>query len=933
MHRPRSVSLRYERLEDRTTPTVITVTTAADTYAHDGLVSLREAITAANTNAVVNGDTPAGQAGLDTIQFAIPGTGVQVLTLSSSLPSIAEPVVIDGYSQPGSAPNTLAVGDNATILIEVDAAGQGAFTQGGTIPGSVFQGLSVVNASGYAINMQFQSSVTIRGDFLGVHADGVTARGNAAGVYVSGTGGDLIGGPNPGDRNIISGNNGDGVVVAGSNATVQGNYVGTTRDGTIAVANAGIGINVISGPNDLIGGGSAGARNIVSGNIQHGIYVSSPNTSVQGNYVGTDVSGSFAIPNRGYGVWLNGGPAGCVVGGTSPGQGNLISGNGQDGLHSWGTGTLIQGNFIGTNAAGTVAIPNGLSGIATSGTNTIGGTAAGAGNLISGNVQSGIAVNANDTIQGNRIGVAADGKSPLPNGFYGVLITSGTNMSVGGTAAGAGNVIAYNGLDGIRLSGGSGDTFAQNSIYSNGGLGIAYLNTVVNHNQAAPVLTTASRGPNVTVRGTLTSGAGTFRIEFFANHAADPTGVGEGEKYLGFVNVTTDSTGKGSFSATLTVPSGYRYVSATATNNATFDTSPFSNALTVPTRRLTFDVNGDGKDDLAGRSSSGQWWQTTGANSTGYWATWNESLGWQDVKEGDFNGDGKADVAGRTSTGQWYVTLGGSSAVTAWGPAWNPSAGWHSTVQGDFNGDGKEDIASRDSSGTWWVAVSTGTSFVTANWGHWNEAAGWRDVKAGDFDGDGLDDIAGRDSAGNWWVAKSNGSNKFATTVWGKWTESLGWADVSSGDFNGDGKLDIAGRDSAGDWMVEVSSVSNSVPVFTLQTWAHWNPSAGWHGICVGDFNGDGKDDIAERDSGGNWWVGVSTGTLFNTGQPWTKWDESLGWTNVRVGDFDGDGKMDVAGMASSGAWTVNLGGTSQFTKVAWVTWVPEAKWHDVNNV
>src|SRR6516165_442617 len=102
-----------EVLEQRSLLATITVTGTGDTIAQDGVVTLREAITAANTNADPSGDTTPGDPGPDTIAFHIPGAGVRTIHLTSALPTITEPVVIDGYTQPGSSANTLADGDNA----------------------------------------------------------------------------------------------------------------------------------------------------------------------------------------------------------------------------------------------------------------------------------------------------------------------------------------------------------------------------------------------------------------------------------------------------------------------------------------------------------------------------------------------------------------------------------------------------------------------------------------------------------------------------------------------------------------------------------------------------------------------------------------------------------------------------------------------------
>jgi parallel beta-helix repeat protein len=190
----------------------------------------------------------------------------------------------------------------------------------------------------------------------------------------------------------------------------------------------------------------------------------------------------------------------------------------------------------------------------------------------------------NNVIQGNSI---------IGNSDNGIYLVESLNNLVGGTTSGAGNTIASNGAAGIAVGHSgygptTGNSFLGNSIHDNGGLGI-YLNsaTHANDDQAAPVLTTAtSSGTSTTISGTLASVASTtFRIEFFSNHGLDTSGNAEGLTYLGFTTVTTDNNGNASFTATnlAAIPAGQGYLTATATNQSTGDTSQFSNYLTAPT--------------------------------------------------------------------------------------------------------------------------------------------------------------------------------------------------------------------------------------------------------------------------------------------------------------------------------------------------------------
>jgi hypothetical protein len=201
-----------------------------------------------------------------------------------------------------------------------------------------------------------------------------------------------------------------------------------------------------------------------------------------------------------------------------------------------------------------------------------------------------------NVVQGNFIGTQINGTSPLGNTLHGVFLQSTRNTPVGGTLSGAGNTIAFNGSAGVAVvSLDTGNGVLSNSIHDNGGLGIDLDNNGVTPNdhcdgdggtnlqQNFPVLTSAvSAGGSTTIQGTLDSTANTtFRIEFFANTACDPSGNGEGQMFLGFTTVTTDANCNASFNVTLpaTIPAG-QFITATATD-PNGNTSEFSQCLTV----------------------------------------------------------------------------------------------------------------------------------------------------------------------------------------------------------------------------------------------------------------------------------------------------------------------------------------------------------------
>jgi titin len=379
------------------------------------------------------------------------------------------------------------------------------------------------------------------------------------------------------------------------NDKVQGNLIGTNAAGTAAVGNV-VGIRVGGGRNAQIGGTSAAARNLISGNVD-GVVIQASGTVVQGNYVGTDVAGTRAVPNqRGLGA---GGDHG-LIGGTAPGAGNLISGNRFEGLVVAGRFNRAEGNLIGTDITGTVALGNGtgVAVVAQATDATVGGTAAGAGNVISGNVGIGMSIAAVfSLVQGNLVGTDAAGTAALGNGGTGVLITS-AGSTVGGTVAGAGNTIAFNGGPGVvdrRLEfTGNSNAIRGNSIHSNGGLGIDLDEDGVTPNDAGdadgganrsqnfPVLSAALAGAATGVTGALHSRAATsFTLDFYASAAADPSGFGEGQRYLGSVVVTTDGNGNAHFDVTLDAQTVLgEYLSATATD-PDGNTSEFSLAALI----------------------------------------------------------------------------------------------------------------------------------------------------------------------------------------------------------------------------------------------------------------------------------------------------------------------------------------------------------------
>ncbi|MCX6889984.1 MAG: right-handed parallel beta-helix repeat-containing protein, partial [Verrucomicrobia bacterium] len=416
-----------------------------------GAGSLQQAILDANA-----------ASGLDIIIFQIPGEGVQTISPAAALPAITDAVVLDGATQPGYV---------GIPLIELNGASAGAASDGLRLAAgnSTVRSLIINRFYGAGIHIQSPGGTNrIEGNFIGTDTSGAVSRGNgqaatrSGGVWVDGSSGNWIGGPYSTNRNLISGNGGSGIYVQNSSGnTIQGNLIGTTLSGLAALGNTANGIAVYNSSGNQLGGASTGARNVISGNTNSGVYLygsATTGNSVLGNYIGASSAGTAAIPNVYDGITVDG-AGGNTIGGTNAGAGNLVSGNSQGGIKLKGTGAsgnLVQGNFIGTDAAGRVALGNTSSGITLLGcsTNLIGGTTAAARNLISGNKQAGVYMTTNSVgnlLQGNYIGVGIAGTNALGNAINGVSVDGAAFNRIGGATEGARNLISGNSNYGIEI--------------------------------------------------------------------------------------------------------------------------------------------------------------------------------------------------------------------------------------------------------------------------------------------------------------------------------------------------------------------------------------------------------------------------------------------------------------------------------------------------
>ena len=492
-----------------------------------GGCTLRAAIEEANASA-----------GIATIAFSFAGPGPHTIQPATGLPTITDPVIIDGYTQPGTTPNTNGpgLGLNTVLQIELDGSLLGLqHALGISAGGSTVRGLVINGFGATAVRLTSGGGNTVEGNFIGTDVTGAVDRGNGwYGVTIANTANNTIGGVTARARNLISGNGKSGVQISGATAIdnlVQGNLVGVDVSGAAALGNSEEGVS-LSGSGNTIGRTEHGAGNVLSGNSLRGVFIAGGTANlIQGNFIGLDVTGTAALGNGGDGFYVSG-ASGNTIGGVEAGARNVISGNTRFGVYltNGSTGNLIQGNFIGTDGAGSTSLGNavGIEVGSNAPGNTIGGVSAGAGNVVSGNAGNGINLRgssvAQNLVQGNLVGTDALGTAALGNGGSGVAIAGGANdTTIGGTTAGAGNTIAHNGGDGVFVASGAGHRIASNSIFSNGGLGIDLGSGGVTPNDALDQDSGANNLQNspVLTTGNILFAGGKLEVEYFADSAVE----------------------------------------------------------------------------------------------------------------------------------------------------------------------------------------------------------------------------------------------------------------------------------------------------------------------------------------------------------------------------------------------------------------------------
>ena len=574
---------------------------------NEGQGSLRQFIINSNELNNVNldqEDDPLGgisfpkEAGIETSLIEITSPGAQIINPLFAYDAISDSHThVTGYTHDASNPGPI---DSRDITIELNGGGLN-FDAFDIRSNSVsISGLSV---HGYRRAVNSNSNINdlhVWGNYIGVLEDGSAVPsgfGNGSNglelrnVSDSYIGTDYDGVDDTFEGNIVSASNANGIFLQStSEIRIGGNYIGLDRSGDNAIANNGNGIlieqssgvNYIGVDDNQITSGFTNFRNIISGNINHGIRLNDANNVVvAGNYIGTNRSGLGPVGNNNYGVQIERGTSNTQIGTDGDGnmddiEANVISGN-RSGYRSlpggWGSNNVIAGNFIGTDASGFLAVPNLDHGMevlsfqqSRVGTNGDGVSDQFERNIISGNNNDGIRIDnnaGNTTVAGNYIGVASNGQLPLANGDRGIFIGNNSNdnrigyhpsMAVSDAAI-VGNKVRYNVNSGIVLASNNAqrNRISRNSIGFNGGLGIDLNDDGVSTNDNGdfdfgsnsllnfPVFTmiTFASDSTVTVSGFASGGA---TLELFGSDgelnpnplpASYSTSFGEGLVYIG----------------------------------------------------------------------------------------------------------------------------------------------------------------------------------------------------------------------------------------------------------------------------------------------------------------------------------------------------------------------------------------------------------------